>query len=222
MRYLPLFLRALLSPLFPSLFPCFSSLLLPHPSTPSTSPFLHAVLPSPPSHIYCVGDIHGCHDEFLALLSKIKSRESGDPNYLSSVILVGDLVNKGPDSLATLRYCRSNRVMSVLGNHDLSALRVYRGSKPVVPRQAGKYKWVEGMSEADARYLEALPCTISLAVKGRRYVVVHAGLVPGVPLGEQDARAMTTMRLRTMRSGWILVVFTGEVSQEGGRETTKW
>ena len=96
--------------------------------------------------------------------------------------------------------------MSVLGNHDLSALRVYRGSKPVVPRQAGKYKWVEGMSEADARYLEALPCTISLAVKGRRYVVVHAGLVPGVPLGEQDARAMTTMRLvRRLEDGgaWV-------------------
>ncbi|GMI48812.1 hypothetical protein TrCOL_g8043 [Triparma columacea] len=225
MRVLPLFFRTMIAYLFPTLFPCFSALLLPHPSLPpssSSSPSpVHTVLNDPPKNIYCIGDIHGCHSEFLSLLSKIRSLEGGDPCYLRSVILVGDLVNKGPSSLSTLRYCREHRILSVRGNHDVAALSVYRGTKSVRPDQSSKYGWVSSMSEDDASYLQSLPCTVSFEAGGRNHVVVHAGLVPGVPLFLQSESDMTTLRLvRRVGSGegGSYKATRGGEGEEGGGE----
>ena len=64
---------------------------------------------------YVIGDVHGCFNQFLKLLQKIKY----DP-HKDRIILTGDLVNRGPDSLAMLNYCIANRgIETVLGNHDL-------------------------------------------------------------------------------------------------------
>jgi bis(5'-nucleosyl)-tetraphosphatase (symmetrical) len=70
---------------------------------------------------FAIGDIQGCHDEFRALLKKIRFRADRDRLWL-----VGDLVNRGPASLSVLRFARAldANALIVLGNHDLHLLAV--------------------------------------------------------------------------------------------------
>ena len=75
------------------------------------------------SKIYAVGDIQGCTPSLRALVKKL-------PNQ-SKMIFLGDLVNRGPDSLGTLRYLKQlqeeKRIECILGNHDLHLLAVDAG-----------------------------------------------------------------------------------------------
>jgi len=78
--------------------------------------------------IYLVGDIQGCYSELRALLRQVAFNDKNDQLYLA-----GDLVARGPDSLATLRFVKSlgQSAKIVLGNHDLHLLAVYAGIKKV-------------------------------------------------------------------------------------------
>jgi len=75
---------------------------------------------------YVVGDIQGCFEPFLALLKKV--RFNPDKDRLWSV---GDLVNRGPGNLETLRWFHTHRdnVTLVLGNHDLHLMAVSAGAR---------------------------------------------------------------------------------------------
>ena len=74
--------------------------------------------------IYAIGDLQGCYDPFRMLLDEIKFDPAEDKLWL-----VGDLVNRGPKSLKTLRYVKSlgDSVINVLGNHDLHLIALASG-----------------------------------------------------------------------------------------------
>lgn len=73
---------------------------------------------------YAIGDLQGCFHEFQTLLAHIDFNPSRDTLWL-----VGDLVNRGPDSLACLRFIKQheNSILPILGNHDLHLLAVHHG-----------------------------------------------------------------------------------------------
>ena len=76
---------------------------------------------------YVIGDLQGCFAEFQALLSLIDFDAGQDQLWLT-----GDLVNRGPASLETLRFVRDlgDAAVSVLGNHDIHLLAVYYADQP--------------------------------------------------------------------------------------------
>ncbi|NNM58472.1 MAG: symmetrical bis(5'-nucleosyl)-tetraphosphatase [Legionellales bacterium] len=74
---------------------------------------------------YVIGDIQGCYTTFMALLEKIAFNPKNDTLWLA-----GDLINRGKGSLEVLRfaYQMRERVITVMGNHDMHLLAVYYGA----------------------------------------------------------------------------------------------
>jgi len=122
---------------------------------------------------YAIGDIQGCYVEFCKLLDLLNFDTASD-----RLLLVGDLVNRGPNSLEVLRFVKNlgENAECVLGNHDLHLLAVAHGVKSVRPSDT-----LDGVLTAPDRselltwlrhrpliYLHAAP----------RTVIVHAGLPP--------------------------------------------
>jgi bis(5'-nucleosyl)-tetraphosphatase (symmetrical) len=120
---------------------------------------------------YVVGDIQGCHAEFVQLLDMIAFDRGRDRLWL-----VGDLVNRGPDSLSVLRTVKAlgAAATTVLGNHDLHLLIVAAGHRAAHGRDT-----LSPILEAPDRdelllWLRRQP----LVVREGELLMVHAGLLP--------------------------------------------
>ncbi len=131
---------------------------------------------------YAIGDIQGCYAPFMELLDKIGYHPERDELWL-----VGDLVNRGPDSLAVLRWvkARNDRVKVVLGNHDLHLLAVAAGHA----RQHRSDTLADVLGAPDSGVLlDWLRRQPLLHVDGEN-AMVHAGLLPGWSVNQAQALA---------------------------------
>lgn len=120
---------------------------------------------------FAIGDIQGCLQPFQQLLDLVGFSPRRDRLWL-----VGDLVNRGPESAQTLRYVRSlgDAAITVLGNHDLHLLVVAAGFGRV-----HRSDTLDDILEAPDRdeLLDWL-CTRKLFHHEGGYAMVHAGLLP--------------------------------------------
>jgi bis(5'-nucleosyl)-tetraphosphatase (symmetrical) len=133
---------------------------------------------------YAVGDIQGCYDELRRLLDK-----AGFDPVSDRLWCVGDLVNRGPDSLATLRWVKAlgDRAVVVLGNHDLHLI-----AAALVGERRGKKDTIDDILAAPDRdelidWLRHRPLLHHSEKKG--FTLVHAGLPPQWDLDQARACA---------------------------------
>ena len=137
---------------------------------------------------YAIGDLQGCYDSLRRLLDVC----AFDPQY-DRLWLTGDLVNRGPQSLATLRFVRGlgNAAVTVLGNHDLYLLMLAYGAMQGQAAPRRSEHTLDEILTADDRedlltWLRAQPLC---HVEGRD-CLVHAGLLPQWSVAQARALAV--------------------------------
>ncbi|KAF2465708.1 Metallo-dependent phosphatase [Lindgomyces ingoldianus] len=161
-----------------------------------------------------VGDVHGCKEELDALLKKVEFKEESD-----HLILTGDMIAKGPDSPGVISLAQKLGASAVRGNHEdrtllsIAEMRAHHaplpGPEEPTDRSSdfldeesfshGDYpirKLAKQFSREQIDWLKQCPVILKVGpVEGSgELVVVHAGLVPGVPLERQDPFQCMNMR----------------------------
>lgn len=180
-------------------------------------PYPEATVP-PGQRVYAVGDIHGRLDLFDALIAAIEADDAASGPAETTVILLGDLVDRGPDSagvIARAREWQRRRPVRILaGNHEEMFLQSFErvetlkhflrfggretvlsfGIDPVAYRGASVKEVQEMMHAAvpaeDRAFLESFEDMIAIG----DYLFVHAGISPRVPLEEQSVGDLRWIR----------------------------
>ncbi len=136
--------------------------------------------------LIAIGDIHGCHQEFAELLERVALTKD------DQLILLGDLVNRGPDSTRVIDLAKQHRALSLLGNHELRLLN-YRRTKDTAFLKETDEKTFAQLRPDDWTYLEAMPLTHY--VEDFNTVFVHGGFLPGEPWQKQPAQVVTRIQV---------------------------
>ena len=162
--------------------------------------------------VYVIGDIQGCFKKLKKILKLIKFNEDKDILWF-----VGDLVNRGPDSLKTLRFVHSlgDRAITVLGNHDLHLLAVHH--------LGNKLRTSDTLDDI----LQAEDCVLLLEWLRNRplmhvdpdinFAMVHAGIYPGWSLTQ--ARAYASEVEQVLQGDGMLGFLRGMYGNEPARWT---
>ena len=173
--------------------------------------------------VYAVGDIHGRLDLFEVLIAAVEADDAASGSADTTVILLGDLVDRGPDSagvIARAREWQRGRPVRILaGNHEEMFLQSFEKTETLrhflrfggketvlsygVDRQTYQAASVEEVQELmqtavpteDRAFLESFEDMIALG----DYLFVHAGISPEVPFEEQR-----THDLRWIREPFLL------------------
>lgn len=144
---------------------------------------------------YAVGDIQGCYRQLRTLLEKV-----GFDPLKDRLWCAGDMVNRGPDSLETLRYLKSlgEAAVCVLGNHDLHLLELAAGGEPY--RRDTLQQVIQAPDCAELiEWLRSRPLLHHSERLG--WCMVHAGLHPDWTLKKAKKRA-AAIELELQGEGW--------------------
>ena len=124
---------------------------------------------------YFIGDIQGCDAAFARLLEQIDFSASRDTLYL-----LGDLVNRGPDSAGVLRRAMQlgDSVRALLGNHDLHLLAAAHGARH--PSRRDTLSSILDAADRDAmlEWVREQPLARSFTLNGEQMLMIHAGVLP--------------------------------------------
>ncbi|CAK9102119.1 unnamed protein product [Durusdinium trenchii] len=145
--------------------------------------------------VVVVGDVHGCSDELKDLLEASQFHPS-----LDELVFVGDLIGKGPSPEEVVRIARKYSAKAVQGNHEYNLLQ-WRKRGGILPDPEGRIKeryaaTVKGLEEDEWDWLESLPLKLQLDLPQSPLpvMVVHAGLVPGVSIEQQEPENLVNLR----------------------------
>lgn len=185
--------------------------------------FRPAPPPPPPAigpgeRVYAVGDVHGRLDLLEPLIAAIEADDMARGSANTTLVLLGDLVDRGPDSAGVLAFARAlaarRRVRILAGNHEemflgglekLDTLRYFikHGGRETIlsyPVEPARYRELT-IEETQALVHEIVPpedLAFMRAFEDRfvigDYLFVHAGIMPGVPLEAQKTEYLRWMR----------------------------
>ena len=170
---------------------------------------------------YAVGDVHGRLDLLRPLLRRIEEDSDARPDARTLVVFLGDLVDRGPDSAGVLEFLRHYRPATIepvflFGNHEEVMLRVLGGERAGLldrwlryggketlasygiapsllndlPEREALEQVIEAVPPAHVAFLESFADTFSFG----DYLLVHAGLRPGVALHSQTQEDLHWIR----------------------------
>ena len=129
-----------------------------------------------------IGDIHGCYQELCDLIAAAELTDEDE------IISVGDLVDRGPDDAAVVRFFQTDpRARAIKGNHELKHIRWRKGelgpalSQRICRRTMGEAAWQDAVD-----WMETLPNSITLP----EALIVHGFFEPGVDLEAQHHRVL--------------------------------
>ncbi|SEM39128.1 serine/threonine protein phosphatase 1 [Sphingomonas gellani] len=179
--------------------------------------------------VYAIGDVHGCLGMLDDLLARIEADDASRDDAATTIIFLGDLVDRGPDSagvVARVRELARTRPVRVLkGNHEEIFLRAMEGERDALRLfcRVGGRETALSYGIDDAAYersdfdelADLLAAHVSpedrafidgfedMVVAGD-YVFVHAGVDPRVPLAEQTPAQLRWIRDRFLDHGTAL------------------
>jgi len=167
---------------------------------------------------YVIGDIHGCNDLFESLIMAIEEEAKAAPDLEVKVVLLGDLVDRGPDSrmvIANARDWQARRDVQILaGNHEEMFLQSFDNTKVLrhfirhggrdtilsygVPESTYNNASLEELQELIREYVpkkdRKFLASFDEMLTAGDYVFVHAGIKPGVELAEQSREDLLWIR----------------------------
>ena len=175
---------------------------------------------SPGKRLYAIGDVHGCLDELTRLIGLIgedcRAREAKETH----IVFLGDLIDRGPDSRGVIDYLRHRppdfaRLHFIRGNHEEMMVRCLSGEASLIPawlEHGGRscaisygvdpallhesdtdrleYALLSRIPPEDIRFLSGFADQVRFG----DYLLVHAGIRPGVALAEQKGRDLRWIR----------------------------
>ncbi|MCL2815481.1 MAG: metallophosphoesterase [Oscillospiraceae bacterium] len=146
---------------------------------------------------YCIADIHGCYDEFMALLQQIRFDSSLDELYI-----LGDAIDRGERSADCVRFIMQQKnTRFFIGNHEQMMFDYIDGTEPF-----GWFANGGGLTSAELKglpggesagmlsYLRSCPYYEMLEINGKRYFLSHAGLDVMLPPESQTRDALIWSR----------------------------
>ncbi len=172
----------------------------------------------PGQRVYAVGDVHGRADLFEALMEAVDSDDAARAPAESTVILLGDLVDRGPDSAGVLALAqswqRNRHVRALMGNHEemfldsfdseevLRHFLRYGGRETLLSYPIDPATYVAAsLTEAQELMREFVPAEDIAFMRSMEdmipigdYLFVHAGIRPEVPLEEQKVGDLRWIR----------------------------
>ncbi len=133
-----------------------------------------------------IGDVHGCLQELRELLIKIEHQSE------DRVIMLGDLINRGPDSAGVVGFVRSAGFECLLGNHEYDYLARFGSEKKYI-------NLFDQIGREAHDWIAALP----LFIESENFIAVHAGLEPGKHPSQSAPQLLVNIRTWDETNGRI-------------------
>ncbi len=183
-------------------------------------------LGSPGKRLYAIGDVHGCLDEMERLLELVRADDAARPRKACHIVFLGDLVDRGPDSRGVLRRLRERppdfaACHFLKGNHEEMMVRALSGEPDLIPawlEHGGRscavsygvdpsalratepehleHVLLSHVPKADIDFLSGFADRVRFG----DYLLVHAGVRPGVPLDMQTGADLRWIRAEFLES----------------------